>query len=188
MNKFEKDIAKKSNGKNVMVATDGLNYSLLNYATIHAQKEPVAGTNIEMYSKISISIMAVGGSKKNVVFYLEPEEIVYLYKCIEKYMHLYDFVHESYKEHNENSRKLVIKRNCTYNGRASAYPWYTEITVNGQKMFINLTDEDMFEFYECIYRYIRAFENAYGSMIMRKKVAEHNHRIQQVNARQCQPY
>lgn len=68
MKKQARDIAKTSNGKVVLVAADELKVTSSFYGSIFAEKEKINGKT--EYSKIPISLLEVGGSKKNVTFYL----------------------------------------------------------------------------------------------------------------------
>ena len=67
MKKQARDIAKTSNGKVVLVAADELKVTSSFYGSIFAEKEKINGKT--EYSKIPISLLEVGGSKKNVTFY-----------------------------------------------------------------------------------------------------------------------
>lgn len=62
MKKQARDIAKTSNGKVVLVAADELKVTSSFYGSIFAEKEKINGKT--EYSKIPISLLEVGGSKK----------------------------------------------------------------------------------------------------------------------------
>ncbi len=72
MKKQAKDIAKTSNGKVVLVASDELKVTSSFYGSIFAEREEINGK--KEYSKIPISLLEVGGSKKNVTFYLDVDQ------------------------------------------------------------------------------------------------------------------
>lgn len=72
MKKQARDIAKTSNGKVVLVAADELKVTSSFYGSIFAEKEKINGKT--EYSKIPISLLEVGGSKKNVTFYLDVDQ------------------------------------------------------------------------------------------------------------------
>lgn len=78
MKKQARDIAKTSNGKVVLVAADELKVTSSFYGSIFAEKEKINGKT--EYSKIPISLLEVGGSKKNVTFYLDVDQAEYLYE------------------------------------------------------------------------------------------------------------
>lgn len=73
MKKQARDIAKTSNGKVVLVAADELKVTSSFYGSIFAEKEKINGKT--EYSKIPISLLEVGGSKKNVTFYLDVDHL-----------------------------------------------------------------------------------------------------------------
>ena len=147
MKKQARDIAKTSNGKVVLVAADELKVTSSFYGSIFAEKEKINGKT--EYSKIPISLLEVGGSKKNVTFYLDVDEAQKL------------------------KRTLLVRRQSFYNNQPKKYPWYLEIEVTKnekkEKSCINMTDEGFFTFMNRIHRFIDCFVTAYSTNIMKMK-------------------
>lgn len=151
MKKQARDIAKTSNGKVVLVAADELKVTSSFYGSIFAEKEKINGKT--EYSKIPISLLEVGGSKKNVTFYLDVDQAEYLYEFAKSF------------------------GDCSYssckNNQPKKYPWYLEIEVTKnekkEKSCINMTDEGFFTFMNRIHRFIDCFVTAYSTNIMKMK-------------------
>lgn len=103
MKKQARDIAKTSNGKVVLVAADELKVTSSFYGSIFAEKEKINGKT--EYSKIPISLLEVGGSKKNVTFYLDVDQAEYLYEFAKSFG---DCSYSSCKKKNEKKEKSCI--------------------------------------------------------------------------------
>ena len=172
------DIAKANNKDTVLSASDGLKITSKYYGGIFAETENIDGN--KGYSKIPISLLATGGSKKNVTFYLDVDEAEYLYEFSKAFS---DCSYSSYKERNGVRRTLLIKRQSFYNNQKMKYPWYIEIknmqleTKNGkteikktEKRSINISDKDFFTVMNRIHRFIHCFVNAYSTNIIRMKL------------------
>lgn len=71
------DIATASNGRNMLIASDILYPAVRNYASVFADKEEVNGQIL--YSRVGLSLLAIGGSKEYVRFYLDVDQCEYLY-------------------------------------------------------------------------------------------------------------
>lgn len=149
------DIATASNGRNMLIASDILYPAVRNYASVFADKEEVNGQIL--YSRVGLSLLAIGGSKEYVRFYLDVDQCEYLY-LLSKDFH--DIHYESVKEStNNNTRSLVINRNSFYKDKPTTYPWYIAIRENGKQMSINLTDEQFFSIMSRIHRWIALVAN-----------------------------
>lgn len=170
MKKQAKDIAKTSNGKVVLVASDELKVTSSFYGSIFAEKEVINGK--KEYSKIPISLLEVGGSKKNVTFYLDVDQAEYLYEFSRSFQ---DCGYTSYKENDSKTliRSLTVKRQSFYKDQQRKFPWYLEIKVTKnkqtEKSSINMTDEGFFIFMNRIHRFISCFVTAYSTNIMQMK-------------------
>lgn len=170
MKKQARDIAKTSNGKVVLVATDDLKITSSFYGSIFAEKEEINGKT--EYSKIPISLLEVGGSKKNVTFYLDIDQAEYLYEFAKSFQ---DCSYSSYKEIETQklSRSLLVRRQSYYKNQPKNFPWYLEIQVTKkgktEKSCINMTDEGFFTFMNRIHRFIDCFVTAYSTNIMKMK-------------------
>ena len=179
MKKQERDIAKTSNGKVVLIAADELKITSSFYGSIFAEKEEIDGRT--EYSKIPISLLEVGGSKKNVTFYLDVDQAEYLYEFSRAFQ---DCSYTSYKENDAKTlnRSLLIRRQSYYNNQPRKFPWYLEIKVtkNGQteKSCINMTDETFFVFMNRIHRFINCFVTAYSTNIAEMKYEYEQNRRQ----------
>ena len=159
------DIATASNGRNMLIASDILYPAVRNYASVFADKEEVNGQIL--YSRVGLSLLAIGGSKEYVRFYLDVDQCEYLY-LLSKDFH--DIHYESVKEStNNNTRSLEINRNSFYKDKPTTYPWYIAIRENGKQMSINLTDEQFFSIMSRIHRWIALVANHYAGYIMSKK-------------------
>lgn len=158
----------------MLIATDKLYPAVNNYAGVFAEKEDVNGQTL--YSRVVLSILAIGGSKKYVQFYLDVDQCEYLYLLSKDYQ---DVKYESTKESPTNGnmkRKLIINRNSYYNGKETSYPWYISID-DGNQMYINLTDEQFFSVMSRIHRWINLVANNYAGYLMKKKFDyEHGNR------------
>lgn len=147
MKKQARDIAKTSNGKVVLVAADELKVTSSFYGSIFAEKEKINGKT--EYSKIPISLLEVGGSKKNVTFYLDVDQAEYLYEFAKSFG---DCSYSSCKKNEAQKlkRTLLVRRQSFYNNQPKKYPWYLEIEVTKnekkEKSCINMTDEGFFTF------------------------------------------
>lgn len=170
MKKQATDIAKTSNGKVVLIATDELKVTSSFYGSIFAEKEAINGKT--EYSKIPISLLEVGGSKKNVTFYLDVDQAEYLYEFARAFQ---DCSYSSYKENDAKtlSRSLLVRRQSYYNNQVRKFPWYLEIQVTKnkqtEKSCINMTDEGFFTFMNRIHRFIGCFVTAYSTNIAKMK-------------------
>lgn len=112
------DIATASNGRNMLIASDILYPAVRNYASVFADKEEVNGQIL--YSRVGLSLLAIGGSKEYVRFYLDVDQCEYLY-LLSKDFH--DIHYESVKEStNNNTRSLVINRNSFYKDKPQHIP------------------------------------------------------------------
>lgn len=145
------DIAKANNKDTVLIASDGLKITSKYYGGIFAETENIDGN--KGYSKIPISLLATGGSKKNVTFYLDVDEAEYLYEFSKAFS---DCSYSSYKERN-GDMQLETK-----NGK-------TEIKKT-EKRSINISDKDFFTVMNRIHRFIHCFVNAYSTNIIRMKL------------------
>ena len=114
MKKQARDIAKTSNGKVVLVAADELKVTSSFYGSIFAEKEKINGKT--EYSKIPISLLEVGGSKKNVTFYLDVDQAEYLYEFAKSFG---DCSYSSCKKNEAQKlkRTLLVKRQSFYNNQ-----------------------------------------------------------------------
>ena len=170
MKKQARDIAKTSNGKVVLVAADELKVTSSFYGSIFAEKEKINGKT--EYSKIPISLLEVGGSKKNVTFYLDVDQAEYLYEFAKSFG---DCSYSSCKKNEAQKlkRTLLVRRQSFYNNQPKKYPWYLEIEVTKnekkEKSCINMTDEGFFTFMNRIHRFIDCFVTAYSTNIMKMK-------------------
>lgn len=170
MKKQARDIAKTSNGKVVLVTADELKVTSSFYGSIFAEKEKINGKT--EYSKIPISLLEVGGSKKNVTFYLDVDQAEYLYEFAKSFG---DCSYSSCKKNEAQKlkRTLLVKRQSFYNNQPKKYPWYLEIEVTKnekkEKSCINMTDEGFFTFMNRIHRFIDCFVTAYSTNIMKMK-------------------
>lgn len=170
MKKQARDIAKTSNGKVVLVAADELKVTSSFYGSIFAEKEKINGKT--EYSKIPISLLEVGGSKKNVTFYLDVDQAEYLYEFAKSFG---DCSYSSCKKNEVQKlkRTLLARRQSFYNNQPKKYPWYLEIEVTKnekkEKSCINMTDEGFFTFMNRIHRFIDCFVTAYSTNIMKMK-------------------
>lgn len=170
MKKQARDIAKTSNGKVVLVAADELKVTSSFYGSIFAEKEKINGKT--EYSKIPISLLEVGGSKKNVTFYLDVDQAEYLYEFAKSFG---DCSYSSCKKNEAQKlkRTLLVRRQSFYNNQPKKYPQYLEIEVTKnekkEKSCINMTDEGFFTFMNRIHRFIDCFVTAYSTNIMKMK-------------------
>ena len=170
MKKQARDIAKTSNGKVVLVAADELKVTSSFYGSIFAAKEKINGKT--EYSKIPISLLEVGGSKKNLTFYLDVDQAEYLYEFAKSFG---DCSYSSCKKNEAQKLKriLLVRRQSFYNNQPKKYPWYLEIEVTKnekkEKSCINMTDEGFFTFMNRIHRFIDCFVTAYSTNIMKMK-------------------
>lgn len=170
MKKQARDIAKTSNGKVVLVAADELKVTSSFYGSIFAEKEKINGKT--EYSKIPISLLEVGGSKKNVTFYLDVDQAEQLYEFAKSFG---DCSYSSCKKNEAQKlkRTLLVRRQSFYNNQPKKYPWYLEIEVTKnekkEKSCINMTDEGFFTFMNRIHRFIDCFVTAYSTNIMKMK-------------------
>lgn len=119
MKKQARDIAKTSNGKVVLVAADELKVTSSFYGSIFAEKEKINGKT--EYSKIPISLLEVGGSKKNVTFYLDVDQAEYLYEFAKSFG---DCSYSSCKKNEAQKLKctLLVRRQSFYNNQPKKYP------------------------------------------------------------------
>lgn len=170
MKKQARDIAKTSNGKVVLVAADELKVTSSFYGSIFAEKEKINGKT--EYSKIPISLLEVGGSKKNVTFYPDVDQAEYLYEFAKSFG---DCSYSSCKKNEAQKlkRTLLVRRQSFYNNQPKKYPWYLEIEVTKnekkEKSCINMTDEGFFTFMNRIHRFIDCFVTAYSTNIVKMK-------------------
>ena len=138
--------------------------------SIFAEKEKINGKT--EYSKIPISLLEVGGSKKNVTFYLDVDQAEYLYEFAKSFG---DCSYSSCKKNEAQKlkRTLLVRRQSFYNNQPKKYPWYLEIEVTKnekkEKSCINMTDEGFFTFMNRIHRFIDCFVTAYSTNIMKMK-------------------
>lgn len=165
MGKQQNDIASCSNGKNMLIAGDSLRVTENYYAGIFAEKENNSNQD-SVYSKIILKLIKIGGSKKNVTFFLDPDQAEYLYVLSKKFI---DITYHSYKE-GQKVRQLIINRQSVYNGQLSKYPWYIEIKEGDEKLFININDEQFFIFMNRIHRFIELFCHGYSNYIINLKL------------------
>ena len=151
MKKQARDIAKTSNGKVVLVAADELKVTSSFYGSIFAEKEKINGKT--EYSKIPISLLEVGGSKKNVTFYLDVDQAEYLYEFAKSFG---DCSYSSCKKNEAQTlkRTLLVRRQSFY---------------KKEKSCINMTDEGFFTFMNRIHRFIDCFVTAYSTNIIKMK-------------------
>lgn len=145
MKKQARDIAKTSNGKVVLVAADELKVTSSFYGSIFAEKEKINGKT--EYSKIPISLLEVGGSKKNVTFYLDVDQAEYLYEFAKSFG---DCSYSSCKKNEAQKLKRTLNE-------------------KKEKSCINMTDEGFFTFMNRIHRFIDCFVTAYSTNIMKMK-------------------
>ena len=108
MKKQARDIAKTSNGKVVLVAADELKVTSSFYGSIFAEKEKINGKT--EYSKIPISLLEVGGSKKNVTFYLDVDQAEYLYEFAKSFG---DCSYSSCKKNEAQKLKRTLRVSIT---------------------------------------------------------------------------
>ena len=108
MKKQARDIAKTSNGKVVLVAADELKVTSSFYGSIFAEKEKINGKT--EYSKIPISLLEVGGSKKNVTFYLDDGSGRIIYMNLPNHLGIVVTVHAKKNEAQKLKRTLLVRR------------------------------------------------------------------------------